>query len=124
MAPSESFKDFIKDQLAAFGPVIIRNMFGGAGIYADGVMFAILTDHTLYLKADETTVPAFEAEGMAPFTYAPKGKAPVAMSYWEAPPRLLEEPDELAAWARDAHRVARVGKANLSRQKRRRAQHR
>ena len=124
MAPSESFQDFIRDQLAAFGPVTIRNMFGGAGIYADGVMFAILTGDTLYLKADETTVPAFEAEGMAPFTYAPKGKAAVALSYWEAPSRLLEEPDELAAWARDAHRIACAGKASLSRQKRRRAQHR
>ncbi len=124
MAPSESFQDFIRDQLAAFGPVTIRNMFGGAGIYADGVMFAILTGDTLYLKADETTEPAFEAEGMAPFTYPPKGKAPVTMSYWEAPPRLLEDPDALADWARDAHRIARAGKADLSRQKRRRAQHR
>ena len=124
MAPSEGFKDFVKDQLAGFGPVSVRNMFGGAGIYADGVMFAILTGDTLYLKADESTVPAFEAEGMAPFTYTPQGRAPVAMSYWEVPPRLLEEPDELAAWAREAHRIACAGKADLSRQKRRRAQHR
>jgi DNA transformation protein len=108
MPPSEGFKDFIRDQL---GPVSIRNMFGGAGIYADGVMFAILADDTLYLKADGTTAPAFEAEGMGPFTYTPKDKAAVAMSYWEVPPRLLEEPDELAAWARDAHRIARRSKA-------------
>lgn len=108
MPPSEGFKEFIRDQLAAFGPVSIRNMFGGAGIYADGVMFAILAGDTLYLKADETSSRAFAAEGMRPFTYTPKGKAPVAMSYWEVPPRLLEEPDELAAWAREAHRVARA----------------
>jgi DNA transformation protein and related proteins len=111
MAPSEGFKDFIKDQLAGFGPVSIRNMFGGAGVYADGVMFAILADDTLYLKADETSSRAFEAEGMSPFTYTPEGRAPVAMPYWEVPPRLLEEPDELAAWAREAHGIARAGKA-------------
>ena len=109
MPPSEDFKAFIADQLAGFGPVSIRNMFGGAGIYADGVMFAILTDDTLYLKADETTAPGFEAEGMGPFEYT-KGEKTIAMSYWEVPPRLLEEPDELAAWSREAHRIACVGK--------------
>jgi DNA transformation protein len=113
MAPSEGFKDFIKDQLAGFGPVSIRNMFGGAGVYADGVMFAILADDTLYLKADETSARAFEAEGMTPFTYTPEGKAPVAMSYWEVPPRLLEEPEELADWARQAHNIARARKQPL-----------
>jgi len=115
MAASEGFKQFIQDQLAGFGPVTIRNMFGGAGVYADGVMFAILANDTLYLKADETSAPGFEAEGMRPFTYTPKGKAPVAMSYWEVPPRLLEEPDELADWARHAHRVACTGKAKKTR---------
>lgn len=106
MAASEGFKDFIRDQLAGFGPVAIRNMFGGAGIYADGVMFAILANDVLYLKADESSARAFAAEGMSPFTYRRAGKAPVAMSYWEAPPRLLEEPDELVQWVREAYRIA------------------
>ena len=110
MAPSDGFKDFIKDQLAGFGPVTIRNMFGGAGVYADGVMFAILSNDILYLKADEASARAFAAEGMGPFTYQPAGKPPVAMSYWEVPPRLLEEPDELAEWAREAHRIAYASK--------------
>jgi DNA transformation protein len=110
MAPTEGFKDFIKDQLASFAPVSIRNMFGGAGIYADGVMFALLANDVLYLKADEIAARAFEAEGMGPFTYTSKGRPPVAMSYWEVPPRLLEEPDELAEWAREAHRIACFGK--------------
>jgi DNA transformation protein and related proteins len=118
MAPSDGFKDFIKDQLAGFGPVSIRNMFGGAGIYADGVMFAILTDDTIYLKADETSARAFEAEGMNPFTYTPEGRAPVVMSYWELPPRLLEEPEELAVWAREAHGIARAGKAKRAKTRR------
>ena len=110
MPPSEGFKAFISDQLAGFGPVTIRNMFGGAGIYADGVMFALLADDTLYLKADERSSRAFAAEGMAPFAYTVKGRQPVVMSYWEVPPRLLEDPDELAQWARMAHRVACAAK--------------
>ena len=118
MAVTEGFKDFIEDLLADFGPVTIRNMFGGAGIYAGGIMFAILVDDTLYLKADEASQRAFETEGMGPFTYEPAGKKPVAMPYWEVPPRLLEEPEELASWAREAHRIAHAGKAKSPRKRR------
>lgn len=118
MTASDGFKDFITDQLASFGPVRIRNMFGGAGVYADDVMFALIADDTLYLKADESSVPAFEAEGMGPFTYEAEGKKPIAMSYWELPPRLLEEPDELAEWARQALGIAFAAKAKTSRKKR------
>jgi len=117
MAASQGFKEFVRDQLAGFGPVSIRNMFSGAGIYADGVMFAIIADDTLYLKADETSARAFEAEGMGPFTYTLQGRAPVAMPYWEVPPRLLEDPDELAQWARQAHEIARAGKQKPSRKR-------
>jgi DNA transformation protein len=118
MVVTEGFKDFVGELLADFGPVTIRNMFGGAGIYADGVMFAILVDDTLYLKTDEASTHAFESEGMGPFTYAPAGKQKVAMPYWEVPPRLLEEPEELVAWAREAHRIARAGKAKAPRRPR------
>jgi DNA transformation protein len=120
MAASEGFKDFIRDQLAGFGPITIRNMFSGAGIYADGVMFALVANDVLYLKADKSSARAFAAEGMSPFTYHRTGKAPVAMSYWEAPPRLLEEPDQLAAWARGSYRVACAAKTKRSRKPRRR----
>ena len=118
MAVTEGFKDFVKDLLADFGPVTIRNMFGGAGIYADGVMFAILVDDTLYLKADDASSRAFASEGMRPFSYKPRGKAPVAMSYWEVPERLLEEPEEVTAWAREAHRIAQASKAKMPRKRR------
>ena len=106
MPVSEGFKDFVRDLLLDFGPVIIRNMFGGAGVYADGVMFAVLANDTFYLKADETSARAFAGEGMQPFTYRPEGRDPIAMSYWEVPPRLLEELQELVSWAREAHRIA------------------
>lgn len=110
MTASEGFKDFIKDQLGAFGSVRIRNMFGGAGVYAGDVMFGLIAADTFYLKADETTKAAFEEEGMRPFAYTAKGGKSVAMSYWEAPPRLLEDPGELAEWAREAHRIACAAK--------------
>jgi DNA transformation protein and related proteins len=110
VAVSDGYKAFLADLLSGFGPVSIRNMFGGAGVYADGVMFAILIDDTLYLKADEASAQTFAAEGKGPFTYRPKGRAAVAMSYWEIPERLLDDPDELAAWARRAHDVARAAK--------------
>jgi DNA transformation protein and related proteins len=112
---SDGFKEFVRDLLADFGPISIRNMFGGAGVYADGVMFAILANDTFYLKADETSVRAFADEGMQPFSYRPQGRAPIAMSYWEVPPRLLEELQELASWAREAHRIACVTKRKPSR---------
>lgn len=118
MAVTEGFKDLVKDLLAEFGPVTIRNMFGGAGVYYDGVMFAILDGDVLYLKTDESSARAFRAEGMEPFTYVTEGKGPVVMSYFEVPPRLLDEPDELVAWTREAHRIARAGKIKRPRKRR------
>jgi DNA transformation protein and related proteins len=105
MTTSEAFLDFLRDALAGLGPVVVRRMFGGAGISCDGVMFALVADNTLYLKADAESRAAFEAEGLGPFVYEGRGK-PVAMSYWRAPERLLDESDELLAWARTALAVA------------------
>ncbi|HEU0017323.1 MAG TPA: TfoX/Sxy family protein [Methyloceanibacter sp.] len=109
--PVSAAYTFVQDLFSEFGPVSIRNMFSGAGIYAEGVMFAILVDDTLYLKADAIFARDFAAEGKGPFTYRPKVRAPVAMSYWEVPERLLDEPAELVTWARRAHAVALAAKA-------------
>jgi DNA transformation protein len=73
MPVSAAYKAFVKDLLSDFGPISIRNMFSGAGIYVDGVIFAIIFDDTLYLKADEIFSRAFAAEGKGPFTYRRKG---------------------------------------------------
>lgn len=115
MANSAGYKEFLTDLLSGFGPVSIRNMFGGAGVYAEGVMFAIVVDDTLYLKVDEVSAEAFAAEGKHPFTYRPKGRAPVAMSYWEIPERLLDDPEELAVWAGRAHDIALAAKTKPKR---------
>ena len=113
MSISPDYRTFIVEQLAGFAPVNIRAMFGGAGVYSDGVMFGLIADETLYLKVSDDNRPAFEAEGMGPFVYEGKTK-PVSMSYYEVPERLYDEPDELAEWARAAFAVALAGKRGQS----------
>ncbi len=81
-------------------------MFGGYGIYADDVMFALSTGGDLYLKADRDTQPGFEAEGSEPFSYEAKGRR-VVLSYWSVPDRLLDDADEMAIWARMALSTAK-----------------
>jgi DNA transformation protein len=99
--------DDIRDLFRVFGPVSVRRMFGGAGIYADGMMFALVADGVIYLKADEKNAPAFERENLPPFTYAAKGGKRGVMSYRRMPDRLYDDPEELATWARGALAAAR-----------------
>ena len=98
--------DDIRDLFAAFGPVAVRRMFGGAGVFADGLMIALISDGVLHLKADAQTIPAFEHEGQGPFTYATKHGTRSLTSYWRMPDRLYDDREELARWARAAHGVA------------------
>ncbi len=85
-------------------------MFGGHGLYLNGAIVGIIVDETLYLKVDDGNRAAFEEEAMAPFTYVNKGR-PIAMSYWEAPASVLEEPEMLLEWvvraAAASHRAQR-----------------
>jgi DNA transformation protein and related proteins len=107
--------DHIVELFAAFGPVTVRRMFGGAGIYAEGAMFAIVADGMIYLKADGRTIPDFEREGLKPFTYVAKGRRSVALPYWRLPDRLYDDPIELAQWARAALMVAQRSPRNAHR---------
>jgi DNA transformation protein len=106
MSASKGFIELLKDSMRGFGPVNVRRMFGGAGVYADGVMFGLIAEDTLYLKGDVETKRDFEAEGLGPFVYEGRGRK-IAMSYWRAPERLLDDPDEMVAWARTALGAAR-----------------
>jgi DNA transformation protein len=99
----------IGELFRGFGPVTVRRMFGGAGIYAEGMMFALVSDGVIYLKADEQNAPVFEREKLEPFTYSTKGGRRGVMSYRRMPDRLYDDPDELAAWAREALAAARRG---------------
>ncbi|MFM9938854.1 MAG: TfoX/Sxy family protein [Hyphomicrobiaceae bacterium] len=103
--------DHLKEALAPLGLVTVRRMFGGAGLFFDGLMFALISDDVLYLKADAATQAAFKAEGLGPFTYAKLGGTATLTSYWQAPDRLLDDHEDLQAWARTAIAVARRGAA-------------
>jgi len=110
--------DNIVEMFAGFGPVVVRNMFGGFGIYADGTMFALAYDGLVYLKADRDNAAAFEREGQKQFTYTAKNGKRAVMSYWGLPDRLYDDPDELARWARDALAAARRSKRPSAKPKR------
>jgi DNA transformation protein len=111
--------DHIADLFAAFGPVSVRRMFGGAGIYADGKMFALIYDGLVYLKADERTAARFEREGCSQFTYTSRNGRRTLMSYWRLPERLYDDPGELAQWARHALMVAQSAGKRTGRRTRR-----
>ena len=116
--------DFIRDLFAAFGPVTVRRMFSGAGIFADGLMFGLIVRDVIYLKADDTSTADFEREGCAPFTYT-RGKtsgrpSQHALPYWRMPERLYDDPDELAVWAKRAFAAAERKKFAPRRQTKRR----
>jgi DNA transformation protein len=109
-------REAIAEMFSAFGPVVVKSMFGGAGIYADGVFFALVDDGVIYLKADDDTRPRFEAEGCAQFVYEGKTRE-VAMSYWRMPERLYDDPEELAQWAKAALDAANRAAAKKGRGK-------
>ncbi len=106
MATSGEYLDFIKEQFSDFGPVTVRRMFSGAGIYHDGLMFALIAQDTLYLKADDASQGEFEALNLPPFSYVAKGENKVIMSYWRAPEACLDDRDEMTQWARKAYAAA------------------
>src|SRR3546814_1943053 len=83
MSASPEFVDFAQELFAPLGGVSIRRMFGGAGLYCRGLMFGLIHDETISLKADAERAKAFDAHGCGPFTYEGKGK-PVQMSNWRS----------------------------------------
>jgi DNA transformation protein and related proteins len=102
--------EFIRDLFAPFGPVTVRRMFGGAGIYREGLMFALVFDGAIFLKVDEASIPDFEREGSRPFVYTRAKSAGkigrASLSYWRLPERLYDDPEELAVWAERALAIA------------------
>jgi len=95
-------REFLIDLFADFGPVTIRKMFSGYGISADGVNFALALRAGLFFRADDATIPDYEAEGSKPFQYQTRAKTVTVNSYWQLPARLFDDSEELAQWARAA----------------------
>jgi len=96
----------IRELFSECGPVDVRRMFGGQGVFVDGRMIALISREMIHLKADAETIPEFEREGLGPFTYATKDGEHKLTSYWRMPERLYDDPEELAQWARRAHAAA------------------
>ncbi|HEX5574496.1 MAG TPA: TfoX/Sxy family protein [Gemmatimonadales bacterium] len=117
MSVSPSFRSFVIEQLARTTPGIrARSMFGGVGIYAAELFFALLDDDTMYFKVDDATRPQFVERGMAPFR--PYGEEGEVMQYYEVPADVLEDPEALGAWVEAAIAVARRARGRRSRRRR------
>jgi DNA transformation protein and related proteins len=107
MVASDSFAEFLREQLAPLGRVTMRRMFGKTGVFCDGVMFGMVTENMLYLRVDDHNRAEFkEAESSPPLNYEKQG-ATIDLAFWRAPERLFDEPDELVTWARVALAAAR-----------------
>jgi len=106
MPVSPEFVDMVLDMLSDMGPVSRKRMFGGAGLFMDGTMFALMSNDTLYLKVDDQNRPTFEDLSLGPFTYERQGKQ-VALSYYEAPGDCFDDPDVMAEWCQSAWQAAR-----------------
>jgi DNA transformation protein and related proteins len=107
MVKDSPLLEYLLDQLAPLGGISSRIMFGGHALFRHGLMVGFVENETLYLKADDINRPAFDKEGMRPFTYATKRGKRIALGYWEAPPAVLEEPEELQRWVLDATSAAK-----------------
>lgn len=107
MVASDSFAEFLRDQFTPLGRVTLRRMFGKTGVFCDGLMFGMVMNNMLYLRVDDDNRAAFkEAQSSPPLSYEKKGET-IGLSFWRAPERLFDEPDELVAWVRLALAAAR-----------------
>ncbi len=100
-------REEIEDRFSAFGPVTTRKMFGGTGIYRDGIIFALEAYGEILLKADAQSAPEFEAAGSRQWVYQGKDGRQTRMPYWSIPDEAADDPEELALWAGKAYEAAR-----------------
>ena len=107
MVASDSFAEFLREQLAPLGHVTMRRMFGKTGVFCDRLMLGIVSDDAFYFRVDDHNRTVFkESETLPPLNYVKKGST-IDLAFWRAPERLFDEPDELLAWARAALAAAR-----------------
>jgi DNA transformation protein and related proteins len=119
---ADGFHDFVAELFAGMGEVSVRRMFGGAGAYSEGVMFALIADDVIHIKVDEALKAELAAEGCGPFVWTP-GKGPragekVEMGYWRLPEAALDDPDLATSWGRKALAVAQAAAVAKSKTRR------
>ncbi len=117
MATGTDYLQYVLDQLDGLGAVTSRHMFGGTGLYCDELFFGLIFGDTLYMKVNDSNRGDYEARGMSPFRpYA--GKPQVSMSYYEVPPDVLEDGEQLVTWARRSTEAAATKPQKRRRRKR------
>ena len=104
-AEQSEFVSYLVELLQATGPVRTKRMFGGYGFFLGDLMFALVADNTLYLKADAETAGDFRERGLDAFTYIRQGK-PCSLSYYQAPEETLESSTQMNVWASKAYGAA------------------
>ena len=121
MAVSDELREHARDLFAAIGPVEVRRMFGGAGVYLDDACFALLVEGAILMRTDEALAAVYAAAGSEQWVYDGGRRGPVAMPYWRLPESALDDPEEAAAWARrslvPATKAAAVKRAARTRRK-------
>ena len=123
MVASDSFAEFLREQLAPLGRVTMRRMFGSTGVFCDGIMLAMVSGNTLYFRVDDGNREAFAEAATSPaLSYVCRGRV-IDLSFWRAPERLFDEPDELVEWGRTALAAARRVAAKNKRPARRKRNH-
>ena len=103
---------FLIDLMAGMGEVHARRMFGGYGIFCGKIMFGLVADDVLYLKADDHNMHQFLEAGLEPFIYMKKGR-PVTMSYYEAPAEAMDDSETMERWAKPALHAAQRAKGRV-----------
>jgi DNA transformation protein len=122
MAADPELIEHLRDLFAGLGPLSVRRMFSGAGLYAEGdAMFALIARDTVYLKTDESTRPLFEAAGSIPFAYERDGRLRSLPSFMTLPEAAFDDPDEALDWARRALPPARAAAEAKRQEKARKA---
>ena len=106
MAKPSEFVAHVIETMRRFGEVQARSMFGGWGLYREGLFFALILDDALYLKADDENVAQFEARQLQPCVYETKVGERIVMHYYAAPEEALENPEAMAVWATSAYGAA------------------
>ena len=112
----KEFTSYVVELMQSIGSVYAKRMFGGYGIFNDGLMFGLIADSVLYLKADEETVKEFKTKGLVPFSYHKQGKV-CKLSYYQAPEEALENDEEMRTWATKAYNTALRAAAKKSKKK-------
>ena len=122
MAISAEYREYVRDLFSGLGPIDIKRMFGGAGVYLDDACFAIiLGGEEILMRGDAELGPIYEAEGSTQWVYENERRGPVAMPYWSLPDSAQDDPDEAAHWARLSLGPARKSAAEKAARKARSA---